>query len=115
MKHVADPSNSTEAITNNSIRCYVSCISTKLGLYDKATGWSADAIEARFVHVGDRAELRSGVDTCIERYGQLPDECEAAVRVHECLTRLKRSFETGASGELPENGATARTPLGMHG
>lgn len=61
------------------------------------------------------ADLRSGVESCIERYGQMPDECEAAAKVHECLALLKKGFETGASSELRVNDATARTQLGMHG
>lgn len=107
IKHISVPSDSTETINNNNLKCYISCLSTNMGFYNETTGWNKDLIVENFVHTENEAQLRDSIELCIEKYGQLPGECEAAAGVHGCLDQLKKDFEVQVSSPLSTYESTA--------
>lgn len=78
-----------------------------MGFYNETTGWNKDLIVENFVHTENEAQLRDSIELCIEKYGQLPGECEAAAGVHGCLDQLKKDFEVQVSSPLSTYESTA--------
>lgn len=79
--------NSTNIMANSNLKCYLSCVATKMGMYDKTTGWNVDYIVEHSDEKGD--SVRADVEKCIEQYSKVTDECEMIAQVILCLETPK--------------------------
>lgn len=100
-----NPDSGLSDFIENHMKCFIHCVSTKMGFYDRSTGWNKDLIVDRYGNADhmNMTEIRSDVERCIENFGKLPDECESTTLVHDCFNSLKKKYGSSQTIESSIN------------
>ncbi|CAD7085060.1 unnamed protein product [Hermetia illucens] len=71
------------------IRCYVKCVSAKLGVWNDETGFDADRVADQVKQDRNKDDIKAEVEKCIDKNEQNSDKCTWAYRNLKCVMDKK--------------------------